>query len=83
MVNEVIQAYSDPGSLIFDPFLGSGSTIVSAMQTGRRARGIDVSPAYCDVAVQRLLKQDAKLQARLADGTTFDQARARGAEVAA
>ena len=76
MVNELIQAYSDPGSLIFDPFLGSGSTIVSAMQTGRRARGIDVSPAYCDIAVQRLLRQDEKLSAHLADGgATFEQAR--------
>jgi hypothetical protein len=36
----------------------------------------ELSPGYCDVAVQRLLKQDTKLRARLANGgATFDQVR--------
>jgi site-specific DNA-methyltransferase (adenine-specific) len=76
LVKFFIQAFSDPGDLVWDPFGGSGTTCVAALLTGRRGRMTEISPAYCDIAVQRLLKQDAKLQARLADGgATFDQAR--------
>jgi site-specific DNA-methyltransferase (adenine-specific) len=71
-----IQAFSDPGDLVWDPFGGSGTTCVAALLTGRRGRMTELSPGYCDVAVQRLLKQDTKLRARLADGgATFEQAR--------
>lgn len=41
-----------PG-LVFEPFGGSGTTIVAAEQLGRRCYGIEISPAYCDVIVQR------------------------------
>jgi len=33
--------------------LGSGSTLIAAEQTGRRGHGIEISPIYCDVIVQR------------------------------
>jgi len=69
-------ANGDPGDLIFDPFGGSASTLVAALLTGRRGRMTELSPTYCDVAVSRLLKQDAKLSARLANGgASFDEAR--------
>jgi len=48
-----LSAYSDPGDLVFDPFMGSGTTQLAAEKTGRRARGCELSPAYCDVIVQR------------------------------
>jgi len=48
-----IRAYSDPGDRVFDPFLGSGTTLIAAEQLGRVASGIEISPAYCDVIVQR------------------------------
>ncbi len=71
-----IQAFSDPGDLIFDPFGGSASTLVAALLTGRRGRMTELSPTYCDVAVSRLLKQDAKLSPRLANsGASFNEAR--------
>ena len=39
--------------LILDPFLGSGTTLIAAEQTGRKCYGIDIDPAYCDVIVKR------------------------------
>lgn len=38
---------------IFDPFVGSGTTIIAAEQAGRRCFAMELSPAYCDVAVKR------------------------------
>jgi hypothetical protein len=41
------------GQIVFDPFCGSGTTIVAAERLNRRARAIEISPAYCDVAIRR------------------------------
>ena len=40
-------------SLIFDGFLGSGSTLIAAEQLGRKCYGMEISPNYCDVIVKR------------------------------
>jgi DNA modification methylase len=49
-----VQAYSDPGDLIFDPFLGSATTIVAAEKTGRIGCGTELSPKYVAVCLERL-----------------------------
>ena len=41
-----------PGA-VFDPFLGSGTTIIAAEQLGRKCYGLEISPVFCDVIVQR------------------------------
>jgi DNA modification methylase len=38
---------------VYDPFLGSGTTIIAAEQLHRRCFGLEISPAYCDVIVAR------------------------------
>jgi DNA modification methylase len=38
---------------VFDPFLGSGTTLIAAEQLGRKCYGMEISPQYCDVIVKR------------------------------
>ena len=50
------QAVSDgsrQGEIIYDPFLGSGTTIIAAEQLGRKCYGMEISQQYCDVIVKR------------------------------
>lgn len=44
---------ADRGAVVFDPFAGSGSTIIAAHRMRRRGFGIEVAPAYCDVIAER------------------------------
>lgn len=44
---------SDSGDSVFDAYSGSGTMFIAAEQVGRKAFGIEISPAYCDVSVQR------------------------------
>jgi len=53
MIADAIRDCSKPGDIILDPFGGAGTTLVAAEQTGRRARLIELNPAYVDVTVQR------------------------------
>ena len=48
---EILKNYEH--SLIFDGFLGSGSTLIAAEQLGRKCYGMEISPNYCDVIVKR------------------------------
>lgn len=42
-----------PGAVVFDPFGGSGSTLIACEQTGRACRMMEIDPAYCDVIIRR------------------------------
>jgi DNA modification methylase len=42
-----------PQGLAYDPFLGSGTTLIAAEQLGRKCCGMEISPQYCDVIVKR------------------------------
>lgn len=44
---------SSPGQAIYEPFMGSGTTLIAAETTGRVCLGIELNPAYVDVTVQR------------------------------
>jgi DNA modification methylase len=48
-----IENNSSPGQAIYEPFCGSGTTIIAAEMTGRSCHAIELSPAYVDVAVRR------------------------------
>lgn len=48
-----IRLYTEPGEPVFDPFLGSGTTLIAAEQLDRPCIGIELEPAYCDVIVDR------------------------------
>jgi len=44
---------SSPGQAIYEPFMGSGTTLIAAETTGRVCHGVELNPAYVDVAVER------------------------------
>jgi DNA modification methylase len=48
-----LKAYSDPGDAACDPFMGSGTTLIAAEQTGRVCYGMEILPRYCDVILAR------------------------------
>jgi hypothetical protein len=48
-----IENNSSPGQAVYEPFCGSGTTIIAAEMTGRICHAIDIDPAYVDVAVKR------------------------------
>lgn len=53
LVAKLLENSSTNDDLVGDPFLGSGTTLIAAEQLGRTCFGIELSPAYCDVVVQR------------------------------
>ena len=68
----ILLAYSDPGDVVFEPFGGSGTTILAAQKTGRQARAIELAPQYTDVAVKRFQQNHPDIPVTLiATGQTF------------
>ena len=55
-----IENNSSPGQAIFEPFAGSGTTIIAAEQTGRICLALELNPAYCDLIVARWEKFTGK-----------------------
>ena len=49
----LIKNSSQVGEVVYDPFLGSGTTLIAAEQLGRKCYGMEISPQYCDVIVKR------------------------------
>jgi site-specific DNA-methyltransferase (adenine-specific) len=54
LVRQCIEASTQPGALVLDPFVGSGTTAVAAVQTGRRCVGLDSDPAFLALAEARV-----------------------------
>ena len=53
LITNELKLSSNPGGLVLDFFLGSGSTIIGAESTGRRCFGMELSPEYCSVIIDR------------------------------
>jgi DNA modification methylase len=64
LVADAIRDCSKRGQIVLDPFAGSGTTLIAAEKTGRRARLIEFDPAYCD-SILRWFAQVTGREARL------------------
>ncbi|MEA2906995.1 MAG: hypothetical protein QOI12_4382 [Alphaproteobacteria bacterium] len=63
---------SDRGQAVYDPFLGSGTTLIAAETIGRVCLAVELSPLYVDVAVRRWQAFTGLPATLLADGRTFE-----------
>lgn len=61
LVCHLIKNSSLEEQLVYDPFLGSGTTMVAAHQLKRKCFGMEIDEKYCEVIVQRMLKLDNTL----------------------
>jgi DNA modification methylase len=63
---------SDPGQAVYEPFLGSGTTLIAAQSTGRVCYGIEIDPLFVDVAIRRWQAFTGEKAIRMRDGQSFE-----------
>lgn len=61
LMSEIIKDFVKPEETIIDPFMGSGTTLISAHRMGLSATGIEINPDYFDVAVERLKREEKQI----------------------
>ncbi|MEH6413864.1 site-specific DNA-methyltransferase [Pseudomonas sp. CGJS7] len=74
LVERAIRNSSKSRDLVLDPFGGSGTTMIAAEKTGRRARLIELDPKYADVIVRRWQEHTGRNAVRQADAVSFEDA---------
>ena len=74
LVERCIRNSSRPGDVVLDSFGGSGTTLIAAHKSGRRARLMELDPKYCDVIVRRWQSWSGEQAVREGDGVAFDDA---------
>ncbi|MBL8236463.1 MAG: ParB N-terminal domain-containing protein [Bryobacterales bacterium] len=71
---QMMLAYTNAGDIVFEPFGGSGTTILAAQRQGRRARVLELAPEYADVVIRRFQQNYSGVPISLAaTGQTFDE----------
>ncbi len=82
LVADALRDCSLRGSIVLDPFMGSGTTLIAAERTGRVARGIELDPIYVDLIVQRWQTLTGKSAVLQGTDKSFDELRASQSLVA-
>lgn len=72
MIADALRDVTRRGELVLDVFLGSGSTLIAAEETGRVCIGVELDPAYVDVGIRRWQKRTGKDAVHAVTGETFD-----------
>lgn len=80
LVIDAIKDCSRRGDIVLDPFSGSGTTIMAAQKSRRRARAIELDPLYVDVAIRRWQSHTGQLATMAITGQTFAEVEQRRAD---
>jgi DNA modification methylase len=72
LVADAIRDVTRRGDLVLDPFLGSGSTLIAAEETGRACAGVELDPRYIDVAIRRWQKATGRDAVHVGTGRNYD-----------
>ena len=83
LMRKPIVNHTRRGELVYEPFLGSGTTLAAAESTARVCYGIELDPKFADVVVQRWQGMSGKQATLEGDGRTFAEISTERAEVAA
>jgi DNA modification methylase len=83
LMRRPILNHTHRGKIVYDPFLGSGTTLMAAELTERICLGLELDPKYCDVILTRWETFTGRQATLDADGRTFEQVKADRIQVAA
>ena len=75
MMERIMKSSLPGGGLCYEPFSGSGSTLMGAERTGRTCYGMEIDPTYCDVIVARWQDFTGKSAILEATGQEFNEVR--------
>jgi DNA modification methylase len=73
LIADAIRDCSKRGGIVLDAFGGSGTTLIAAEETGRKARLVEIDPRYADVTVRRWQKMTGKQALLDSSGVPFDE----------
>jgi DNA modification methylase/ParB-like chromosome segregation protein Spo0J len=77
-----METFSQSGDVVFEPFCGSGTTLLAGQRTGRAVRAIELAPAYVDLAIARWRQNHPNLPVTLdGDGRDYDAVAAERTQV--
>ena len=71
MVKDALLDVTRRGDIVLDPFGGAGATVMAAERSGRRARLLEIDPAYVDVILRRWRDETGDDPVRVSDGVCF------------
>ena len=73
LVADAIQDVTHRGDIVLDGFLGSGTTLIAAEQTGRICFGVEIDPRYVDVTLRRWQNATGEIPVHVESGSSFDE----------
>ena len=73
VLTKYIRLFSAPGDVVFDPYCGSGSTIIACSMEGRICIGVEINPIFVDLAIRRWQKYSESKAVLQGTKRTFDQ----------
>ena len=65
LARTIVSTFTKADDIIYDPFMGSGTTAISCIKTGRSFIGSEISPKYCDIANKRIEQELSQLKLQL------------------